>query len=207
MTMLKRYIFRMLIIGIPAVIVFLCFLPYRRKALDAMKLKSSPRREVGLALFVFSIFAVLALTLWPDYFWLDSPGVWGSLRLLIERPAWNTNLSLMPFAVFRTYFEDLFRQGYFFTTLVNFFGNLAVFMPIGFFPALLFRGARLRHSALIGFGMSAFIEISQYFIMRNSATDDVILNTLGAILGYLLYLLIKKLFPAFAESFKCKEAE
>ena len=204
MVLLKYYVFRMFVIGIPAVIVFLCFKPYRDRALKAMKLKSPARREVGLVLFVFSIFAVLALTLWPDYFWQDSPGVWGHLIILIDRPSLTTNLSLMPFAVFKTYLEDIFKKGYVFITLVNFFGNLAVFMPIGFFPALLFRGAKLWRSALIGFGMSAFIEVSQYFIMRNVATDGIILNTIGAILGYLVYLLIKKLCPRFTESFLCK---
>ena len=41
---------------------------------------------------------------------------------------------------------------------------------------LLFKKATWKHSLVIGFGMSLFIEVVQYFIMRNSAVDDVILN-------------------------------
>ena len=78
-------------------------------------------------------------------------------------------------------------------TLINFFGNLAMFIPIGFFSALLFRNATLKRSAIIGFGMSTFIEFAQYFIMRNTAVDDIILNTLGAICGYWVYRLLRKM--------------
>ena len=94
---------------------------------------------------------------------------------------------------------------YFFATLINFFGNLAIFVPIGFFPALLFRDANWKRSAIIGFGMSALIELAQYFIMRNVAVDDIILNTAGAICGYLLYLFIRKHWTNFTDGFLCRE--
>ena len=76
-------------------------------------------------------------------------------------------------------------------------------IPIGFFPALLFRNATLKRSAIIGFGMSTFIEFAQYFIMRNTAVDDIILNTLGAICGYWVYRLLRKMFPSFSRKFIC----
>ena len=121
---------------------------------------------------VVSIFGILALTLWPTYIWEDSPGIWGNIRILIDRPAWKSSLSVVPFSVFKDYYEDLLKSPvYFFVTLINFFGNLAMFIPIGFFSALLFRNATLKRSAIIGFGMSTFIEFAQYFIMRNTAVD------------------------------------
>ena len=93
----------------------------------------------------------------------------------------------------------------FFATLLNFFGNLLVFVPIGFFPALLFRKANWKHALIIGFGMSLFIEVVQYFIMRNSAVDDVILNTAGAMFGYLVYVLLRRWCPRFVAKFRCTE--
>lgn len=69
------------------------------------------------------------------YIWEDSPGIWGDIRILIDRPAWKSSLSVVPFSVFKDYFEDLLKSPvYFFVTLINFFGNLAMFIPIGFFP-------------------------------------------------------------------------
>ncbi len=208
MTDLIQYISRILIISLPAVVVFLCFMPYRMKALKAMNLHSGWQREVGLILFVVSIFGILALTLWPTYIWEDSPGIWGNVRILIDRPTWKSSLSIVPFSVFKDYFEDLLKSpAYFFVTLINFFGILAMFIPIGFFPALLFRNATWKRSAIIGFGMSTFIEFAQYFIMRNTAVDDIILNTLGAICGYWLYRLLQKWFPDFSHKFICKTTQ
>ena len=206
MTTLKIYLLEILAVCVPAIIVFLCFKPYRMKALAAMKLKSSRQREIALILFVASIFGILALTLWPSYVWEDSPGMWGHLRILIGRPTWQSNLSLAPFTVFKDYWDDLLKSPvFFFVTLLNFFGNLAIFVPIGLFPALLFRNATWKRSAMIGLGMSSFIEITQYLIMRNTAVDDVILNTAGAMCGYLIYLLIRRRFPGFAAGFLCQE--
>lgn len=134
MTSLIQYVSRILIISLPAVVVFLCFMPYRMRALKAMNLHSGWQREIGLILFVVSIFGILALTLWPTYIWEDSPGIWGDIRILIDRPAWKSSLSVVPFSVFKDYFEDLLKSPvYFFVTLINFFGNLAMFIPIGFF--------------------------------------------------------------------------
>jgi glycopeptide antibiotics resistance protein len=206
MTTLKIYFMEIMFVCVPAIIVFLCFMPYRMKALSAMKLKSTRKREIGLILFIISIFGILALTLWPTYVWEESPGMWGNLRILIERPTWNFQLSLVPFTVFKDYAKDLFRSPvFFFTTLINFFGNLAIFIPLGLLSALLFRKATWRRSAIIGFGLSTFIELFQYFIVRNTAIDDIILNTAGAMCGYLVYLLIKKRFPKFAAGFLCQE--
>lgn len=206
MTTLKRYFMEIVVVCIPAIIVFLCFRPYRMKALAAMKLKSTRQREIALILFIIAIFGILALTLWPPYTWEDSPGMWGHLRILIGRPTWKSNLSLVPFTVFKNYVEDLFKSPvFFFVTLINFFGNLAIFIPIGLFPALLFRKATWKRSAIIGFGMSTLIELTQYFIMRNSAVDDIILNTAGAMCGYLIYLLSQKYFPKFTSGFLCQE--
>ena len=202
MTALFQYIERVAIISIPAVIVFLSFTPYRKRALAAMNLHSSRQREVGLVLLVIAIFGILALTLWPTYVWEDSPGVWGDIRILIERPTWSSSLNRVPFSVFQDYSEDLSKGPVFFlVTLVNFFGNLAMFMPIGFFPALLFRNASWKRSVFIGFGMSTLIEVAQYFIMRNTAVDDIILNTAGALCGYFLFLLIRRYLPKFAKGF------
>lgn len=206
MTTLKMYCIEIMAVCIPAIIVFLCFKPYRMKALAAMKLKSTRQREITLILFIIAIFGILALTLWPTYIWEDSTGMWGHLRILIERPTWKANLSLVPFTVFKDYIEDLFKSPVFFiVTLINFFGNLAIFIPIGLFPALLFRGATWKRSAIVGLGMSTFIEFAQYFIMRNTAIDDIILNTAGAVCGYLIYLIIKKHFPKFTAGFLCQE--
>lgn len=195
------YLREMLTIAIPAAVVFFCFWPYRRRALEAMGLRTTLWRETGLMLFIMCLFGVLAVTLWPVYWVEDSPGLWGDITLLVERPSLWSNVNLVPFQMFGDYWRDL-TQGSVFFTLLNFLGNLAVFVPLGFFPALLFRGATWRRSALVGLATSAFVEVGQYFLMRTTDIDDIILNTIGALCGFWLYLLLARLLPRFTQRFQ-----
>lgn len=200
------YLREMLTVAVPAAIVFSCFWPYRKRALEAMGLRTNPLRETALILFVMCLFGVLAVTLWPVYLVKQQGGLWGDVLLITERPDWLTNVNLIPFRMFKDYWQDL-RQGDGAFTFINFLGNLAVFVPLGFFPALLWRGETWRRSVLAGGGVSVFVEIGQYFIMRFTDIDDVILNTLGALCGYLIYLLLRRFMPTFMEKFKCAKVE
>ena len=200
------YLREMLVGAVPAAIVFACFWPYRRRALAAMGLHSGPWREVGLILFVMFLFGVLAVTLWPVY-WVESngPGT-GNILLLVDRPNRWYNVNLIPFQMVGDYWEEL-RSGGFVFTLLNFVGNLAVFVPLGFFPALLFRGSTWRRSVLAGVATSVLVECGQYLVVRTTDIDDVILNTLGALCGYWIYLLLRRLFPVFLNKFQCVKVE
>lgn len=195
------YLREMLIIGVPAAIVFACFWPYRRNALRAMGLRTNLWRETGLLLFVLCLFGVLAVTLWPVYGERNQGGMWGDFLILCSRPSPWTNVNLIPGRMFLDYWEDLTSGDGFFTVL-NFLGNLVVFMPLGFFPALLFRSPSWRRSALVGLGTSVLVEAGQYFVMRTTDIDDVILNTLGALCGFWLYLLLRRLAPRFTQHFQ-----
>lgn len=199
-----RYLLQMAVLAVPAATVFLCFFPYRRRALTAMGLRSSFQREAALVLFVMTVFGILAVTLKPTMVWHSSPGIWGDVTLYIDRPNRMTNVNLTPFYMFRIY-KASYGLGDLVYIIINFIGNMAVFIPIGLFPALLFRKAKWYRSALIGCGFSVFIEVSQYFVMRQTDIDDVILNTLGALWGYWLYLLLKKLLPEFTAGFQCHQ--
>ena len=55
----------------------------------------------------------------------------------------------------------------------------------------------------LGFLCSCSIEFIQFFIGRSTDIDDVILNTTGALLGYLLYVLVRAVFPRLAATFHC----
>ena len=53
----------------------------------------------------------------------------------------------------------------------------------------------LHLTALAGFSFSILIEISQLLNNRRTDIDDLIMNTLGAIIGFLIYKSFKKLMP------------
>ncbi len=81
------------------------------------------------------------------------------------------------------YYLRLARAGMwrYFTYL--FVGNLLWFAPAGVLVKL--RGGRLRQAALAGFGLSLLVETLQFVLGSGvSELDDLILNSLGAVLGY-----------------------
>jgi hypothetical protein len=70
-------------------------------------------------------------------------------------------------------------------TAFNVGGNIGLFLPFG--GALCLLGLRRRTAVLTGFCLSTLIEITQLFIPgRTTSADDVLCNTLGAFLGWLL---------------------
>ena len=65
-----------------------------------------------------------------------------------------------------------------------FFGNLIWFVPAGILTKL--RGGQFQQAVLVGFLLSLSIETAQFVLGSGvSELDDLILNTLGALLGYL----------------------
>jgi glycopeptide antibiotics resistance protein len=75
--------------------------------------------------------------------------------------------------------------------LRNIAGNIAAFLPMGLLlPLLCKRLDRLRIIIVISGALSIFIEILQYILNRRvTDIDDVILNIIGGITGYIIYIL------------------
>ncbi|MFC4735698.1 VanZ family protein [Bacillus daqingensis] len=80
-------------------------------------------------------------------------------------------------------------------------GNVLLFLPFGLlFPALLNRGKLLRKVGFIKTAaaaavLSTFIETVQYlFTYRVANVDDVILNTVGGAVGYVVYAALRHFF-------------
>ena len=67
--------------------------------------------------------------------------------------------------------------------------NVVMFMPLGFLLPLLWKEYQsLVRTAIIGFCFSCGIEFCQLFNRRVSDVDDLLMNTLGAILGWLIWI-------------------
>ena len=68
--------------------------------------------------------------------------------------------------------------------------NLFLFVPLGLLIPLLWKkGTTCIGTVKVGFCLSLLIEISQLFNRRATDIDDLIMNTLGTALGYLIYRL------------------
>ena len=111
--------------------------------------------------------------------------------------------NLIPFKVLFETYNEVFINGYINYFLINFIGNITIFMPIGFFIPLLWDISN-KKVILTGFLSSLFIELSQLFLIRGTDVDDLILNILGTILGLLVYGFLYKNFKDFITKFRWK---
>ena len=100
-------------------------------------------------------------------------------------------VNLRPFIEIRRIFEGMEKLGfmYFFR---NFIGNIVIFVPFGMLmPCAFDRCAKLWKTALCGFATSFLIESFQLITKIGIFdVDDIIMNTAGVFVGYLIYRLI-----------------
>ena len=71
--------------------------------------------------------------------------------------------------------------------------NIVMFVPLGFLTPVCFPKFRPLRPCLFSLtGYSLTIEILQFFIGRSADIDDLIMNTLGGILGWLLFCAVRR---------------
>ena len=143
------------------------------------------QRELVLLLAYICIAVVARLTLFPIAR-VDgriAPLLFDSSKIL------PTRANFVPFA-------HLFDYKYVRTALLNILGNTLMFVPIGFFWPMLFKSLNTPIKAIAaGLGFSMCIETVQLaFFERVSDVDDLILNTLGFAIGYVVFRICSELY-------------
>ena len=129
--------------------------------------KYTPKtHRIGLWLFAFYVAGLVAVT--------------GVFQLLFTKP------------VFAPYFNfELFID--IFACPMQYLLNFFLFVPMGFLVPLLWKQYRTEnHVLLFGFGTSFAIEVLQMFCGRTTDVDDLLMNTLGAIIGYWMFLVAER---------------
>lgn len=69
----------------------------------------------------------------------------------------------------------------------NIIGNILLFLPYGYFIGYYINDKRIISSAVLTMVISVTIEVVQLNIGRTFDIDDVILNTCGGVIGFLIY--------------------
>lgn len=180
-------------------VCFLALLPHRRKGLYCRGLKSGPVRELGLLVFVLFCAGLAALTVFPSSFWTVYHWREAFQGLRPFFPVTPLSQSVQYIGWTPTLFRgDRLGEWGFYMVLAN----ALIFLPVGFFPNLLWRRPRWWKGLAVGFCTSFAIEFLQLFVNRSTDVDDLILNTLGAFLGGLIALLLGKLAPNLTRKFQ-----
>ena len=149
--------------------------------------KNWSKREAALGAFVLFMMGLLLLAFQGEY---DTPGM--MFHRAYVRLRTQAGINLVPFRSIMSYFRYYDRSSF----LVNFWGNIVMFMPWGFGLVLLWeRNQRLRSVILHSLALTFLIETVQLFIERSVDVDDLILNFSGSFLGAILYFALRKIFP------------
>lgn len=109
----------------------------------------------------------------------------------------SSGLNLVPFTEIMRY--EIGSHGFYF----NVIGNILLFVPFGYFVSLYVKASKVSHIFFISVITSLTVEFVQHHIGRSFDVDDILLNVVGAIIGFLLYIgftAIKKHLPRFFQS-------
>lgn len=98
----------------------------------------------------------------------------------IQSWCWNPIVNVIPFS-------DFYEKGFLFQVVFQYVANIILFIPFGFLLPVIWKSFRRFHFTMIaGILASICIEINQLFSFRVTAVDDLLMNTLGTIIGYLV---------------------
>ncbi len=104
------------------------------------------------------------------------------------------NYNLIPFhtiGLFLNQFDGLEAP---FHAIANLAGNVILFVPLGvFLPALFYKQRQLTWYLFWQIRIICLVELVQFFTLLGSLdVDDLILNTVGGLLGFVLFKLLEK---------------
>ena len=173
-------------ISYAAMVAFISILWVLVRFADCRKAKSfSLRRELKLLLVYICLIVVARFTFFPF------SKVEGRIQPLIfdAALAFPPRLNFLPIVYLLDY--EIRREA-----LINVIGNTTMFMPIGIIWPLVFKKLDSHRKVIAaGVGFSLCIEILQLpFFDRVTDIDDLLLNSLGFLAGYGLFLLFRRLF-------------
>lgn len=117
-------------------------------------------------------------------------------RLTEATVSGQRSYNLIPFATITEYATtvDATHNGIF---DINIWGNILLFVPLGVYLMIYFKNNSPKKVIMTALFVSMFAEILQFiFAIGSLDIDDVILNTVGAIVGIGVYQLLKVVFKS-----------
>ncbi len=149
------------------------------------------KREIVTGLFVAYCFGLASQTIIP-HFNIGISSTTGKPFIDIFLNNDNASVNLIPFKAIADQLANKNRVvaagDVSDVSLLNLLANLFLFSPLGFFVPWLFgKCNRLGRIVIFGIVVSSAVEIIQLCIGRSCDIDDVIFNTVGVVIGYVVY--------------------
>lgn len=196
MRLIVDYVMNML----PYLLIALLILLVIRAVMHAVRKRQgflpNRRHEFGVIVFLMFMTGLASQTIIPSW-GLAASGFEININALYR-------INLIPFQSLRIIWRIFLNGGDPNEQIILLLGNIGMFAVPGFLlPVLWKRFERIKQTVLTCFFISLAIEITQLFVGRSTDIDDLLLNTFGGLLGFLLYVIIKKtLWPDGLEKFK-----
>lgn len=158
------YLYELMTIIVPAVILILILNQAGRRRKNACRINYEVKENILLVLLAIYIGGVVHLTGFGTFEDLQRLGANISIG----------EINLIPFLDLK---QDL--RGYLL--------NIALFIPLGILLPLIWKEFhKIWKTLLFGFLLSLLIEISQIFNFRSSDINDLLMNTLGTLIGWVI---------------------
>lgn len=137
--------------------------------------KRKQLRVLGKLLFAVYIVFLLYFLIFSD--WYGRTGV-------ME----NYHYNLIPFQEIRRFWE--YREKLGIWSVINLLGNVIIFVPFGFFKPMSSVSRNFLTTVLDGIWLSMIVEVFQFVTkVGRFDVDDLLLNTFGVAIGYLIFLI------------------
>ncbi len=172
-----------------ACIVGIVFFAIRFVLLKKRKIQIKWKQEILQVIFACYLTGLISLVVLPANFWLcfyDGIffGWWDEMGQVFQLGGVN----LVP-SVIKCLFGELSLGNWVKTMLI---GNIAMFVPFGFFLPLVTRLKSRGKIVLAAIAVPICFEVVQLFFGRNFDVDDLICNFIGIIIGTMIAYVILK---------------
>ena len=151
--------------------LFTCFYIILKFIIIRRNKKINVKREILLYLFFLFLLGLYTVAITGDF---------SVKNVRIDE------INIIPFKIVKDVYMS-HNLNYF---LISFLGNVFIFIPVGLLISLIWN-IKDKNVDLTGFLISLSIELTQLFLKRTTDIDDLILNTLGVIIGLLISKRIK----------------
>ena len=190
MRLILTYLSNMLTYVIVALPIYLiCRLIFIKKTKKQVKVFN----EILLTIFILYIIGLASQTIVP--YW--NMGIYSDTGKFYFNIRLTNSISEINLIPFKTLYEYLFVNntsvsGWSSVSILNIFANTLLFLPLGLLTPLLWEKYDSFYKIFtLGLISTCLIEFIQIFIGRSTDFDDVILNTIGIIIGYTIFKLFK----------------
>ena len=133
-------------------------------------------------------FYIVFIVLFIIYLWMvyNVTGA-GGLSDIIYAPRGGINDSIIKANINLKFLENGINT--------TFLLNILMCVPLGFLLPLIWKKYRnILKTTLFGFCFSLLIELSQLITTRATDIDDLVANTFGTIIGYIIWIIFSKIF-------------